>query len=113
MAESNGAARARIAPTLTGEDLAEMLAMADFCISCGGSLHFSKPEPGGVMERLIGLKLIQRKKPPREINGAKVGISSNGYVHSLTTLGWLTLLTRAEQEMAHLLPAEAPHEGDE
>ena len=56
-----GMRRARLAPQLTGEDLAEMLALADFCISCRGSLHFSPPSP--VTQRLIDLKLIERRKP--------------------------------------------------
>lgn len=103
-----GMERARIAPTLTGEDLAEMLALADFCISCGGSLHFAKPAP--LTQRLIDLKLVERKKPPGEIDGVKIGISRNGYVHRLTKLGWLTLLTRAEDEMRHILPPEPQEE---
>lgn len=93
---SIGMKRAQIAPTLTGEDLAEMLALADFCISCGGSLHFHKPGP--VVQRLLDLKLVERVRHKPE--------DSRKNLHRLTKLGWLTLLTRAETEMRHLLPAE-------
>ncbi|MBU8540230.1 hypothetical protein [Falsiroseomonas tokyonensis] len=101
---SAGFERARLAPLLRGEDLAEMLALAEVGVCCGGSLHFTKPTQ--VTLRLIELKLVERKKPPREVDGVKQGISANGYVHRLTKLGWLTLLTRAEHEMRHLLPPE-------
>jgi hypothetical protein len=93
---SIGMKRAQIAPTLTGEDLAEMLALADFCISCGGSLHFHKP--GSVVQRLLDLKLVERVRYKPE--------DRTKNLHRLTKLGWLTLLTRAETEMRHLLPAE-------
>ena len=91
-----GIKRAQIAPTLTGEDLAEMLALADFCISCGGSLHFHKPGPA--VQRLLDLKLVERVRYKPE--------DRTKNLHRLTKLGWLTLLTRAETEMRHLLPAE-------
>lgn len=91
-----GFRRAQIAPTLTGAELAEMLALAEFCISCGGSLHFTRPSP--LQERLIGLGLVERV---RHEPGA-----SRKNLHRLTKLGWLTLLTRAEAEMKHLLPVE-------
>ncbi len=93
---SIGMKRAQIAPTLTGADLAEMLALADFCISCGGSLHFHKPGP--IVQRLLDLKLVERVRYKPE--------DRTKNLHRLTKLGWLTLLTRAEQEMKHLLPTE-------
>lgn len=96
MAKDLGFQRSRIAPTLTGEDLEEMLALADFCVSCGGSLHFTKPSP--LIQRLVAMKLVERVTQPDLSRGARL--------HRLTKLGWLTLLTRAGQEMAHLLPAE-------
>jgi len=91
-----GRQRSRIAPLLTGEDLAELLALADFCISCGGSLNFSKPSDMAV--RLKALRLVEWVSQPELSRGTKL--------HRLTTLGWLTLLTRAEHEMRHLLPKE-------
>lgn len=93
---SLGFERARIAPLLTGDDLAEMLALADFCLACGGSHHCRPPE--GVSKRLIELKLVER--------APLAGAPRGNHIRRLTTLGWLTLLTRAEKEMAHLLPRE-------
>lgn len=89
-----GMQRARIAPLLTGEDLAELFALADFCISCGGSLHFDKPSLLSV--RLKALRLVEWIPQPE--------VSRRVQSHRLTKLGWLTLLTRAENEMQHLMP---------
>jgi hypothetical protein len=91
-----GAQRARIAPLLTGEDLAELLALADFCIGAGGSLHFGKRSD--LTKRLKALRLIEWTKP--------ADLSRDARLTRLTKLGWLTLLTRAEDEMRHLLPPE-------
>lgn len=89
-----GMQRARIAPLLTGEDLAELLALAEFCLSTGGTLNFMKPSPLAI--RLKKLRLVEWLPQPHLTRGAKL--------YKLTTLGWLTLLTRAENEMRHLLP---------
>lgn len=89
-----GKQRSRIAPLLKGDELAEMLALADFCISCGGSLHFGSP--GDLARRLKALRLTEWVLQPK--------IGRHARLHKLTTLGWLTLLTRAENEMRHLLP---------
>lgn len=91
-----GHQRSRIAPLLTGEDLAELLALADFCLASGGSLHFTKPSDLAI--RLKQLRLTEWVPQP--------GLSRGTKLHRLTKLGWLTLLTRAETEMQHLLPPE-------
>jgi hypothetical protein len=97
-----GRQRARIAPLLTGEDLAELLALADFCIASGGSFHHGKPSSLSV--RLARLRLIELAPNPHRPRAPKL--------HRLTKLGWFTLLTRAGQEMRHLLPpADAEIEG--
>lgn len=88
--------RSRIAPLLTGVELAELLALADFCISSGGSFHFTKPS--ALAMRLKELRLVEWVRQPE--------MSPRTRLHRLTTLGWLTLLTRAENEMRHLLPDE-------
>lgn len=95
-----GRDRARIAPLLTGEDLAELLALAEFSVICGGSFHFQPPQ--GTAKRLMDLGLVER---------VRTGIARGPHARRLTQLGWLTLLTRAEAEMAHLFPAhpEAAH----
>jgi hypothetical protein len=90
-----GEQRARIAKLLTGEDLAGLFALADFCISCGGSVAFGKLSD--LIKRLIALRLIETFRPPEPPHLRSV---------RLTKLGWLTLLTRAETEMRHLLPME-------
>lgn len=90
-----GMQRARIAPLLTGEELAELLALADFQISCGGCVAFGKPSD--IQTRLRSLRLVERVR-----DAEAPGI----WIRRLTQLGWLTLLTRAETEMRHLLPAE-------
>lgn len=95
-----GLQRARIAPTLTGEQLAEMFALAEFCIGAGGSLCFGKPSPLGAS--LIALRLVERVPQP--------DLGRGSALHRLTKLGWLTLLTRAETEMAHLLPPEQEYD---
>lgn len=81
---------------LSGEQLAEMFALADFQIPCGGSLQFSKPSPLAIS--LIEFGLVERVRQ-RELG-------RGSYLHRLTDLGWLTLLTRAETEMKHILPPE-------
>ena len=90
-----GMQRARIAPLLTGEDLAELFALADFCLSSCGSFRFGKLSD--LDKRLIGLRLMETFRPlePPHIRSVR-----------LTKLGWFTLLTRAENEMRHLLPAD-------
>lgn len=88
--------RSRIAPILTGEDLAELFALADFCVSSGGSLCFGKPSD--LVVRLKTLRLVEWVPQPEISRGTKL--------HRLTKLGWLTLLTRAESEMRHLLPLD-------
>jgi hypothetical protein len=95
-----GRQRSQIAPLLTGEDLAEMLALADFSISVEGSLHFGTPSD--VMVRLKKLRLTEWVPQPKISRGTKI--------IKLTKLGWLTLLTRAETEMRHLLPKEGERE---
>lgn len=91
-----GRQRSRIAPLLTGEDLAELSALADFCIGSGGSLCFCKPSDLAV--RLRRFRLVEWVAQPELSRGTKL--------HRLTKLGWLTLLTRAENEMRHLMPEE-------
>lgn len=91
-----GMQRSRIAPILTGDDLAELLALADFCIANGGSLHFMPPSD--LSKRLKKLRLTEWMPQPE--------LSRRTKLHRLTKLGWLTLLTRAEHEMSHLLPEE-------
>jgi hypothetical protein len=91
-----GMQRGRIAPLLTGDDLAELLALADFCIGAGGSLHFGKQSD--MTRRLKALRLIEWTRPPDLSRGARLA--------KLTKLGWLTLLTRARCEMRHILPTE-------
>lgn len=91
-----GRQRGKIAPLLTGEDLAELLALADFCVSCGGSLNFGRPSD--LAKRLKTLRLVEWVPQPELSRGTKL--------HRLTMLGWLTLLTRAEHEMRHLLAAD-------
>lgn len=95
-----GQQRSRIAPLLTGEDLAELFALADFCISNGGSLHFFPPSDLAI--RLKKLRLVEWMPQPELSRGTKL--------HRLTKLGWFTLLTRAEDEMRHLLPDEDCHD---
>lgn len=90
-----GMQRSRIAPLLTGEELAELFALADFCVGAGGSLHFGKLSP--MAHRLKKLRLMEWVREPEK---------HDGRLHRLTKLGWLTLLTRAETEMRHLLPSE-------
>ena len=94
--EDVGMKRSRIAPTLSGEELAELFALAEFCVSCGGSLSFGKPSE--LATRFVGLGLIERVR--------EAGLSRDARRVRLTKLGWLTLLTRAEHEMRHILPAE-------
>ena len=96
-----GMQRARIAPLLTGEELAELLALADFCVSCGGSMQFGKRSE--LAKRLAALRLTETFRPtePPHVRSVR-----------LTKLGWLTLLTRAEIEMRHLLPAEEVEHAD-
>lgn len=89
-----GMQRSRIAPLLTGEDLAELFALADFCIGAGGSLHFGKVSP--MARRLKDLRLTEWTREPEH----------SGRLVRLSKLGWLTLLTRCESEMRHLLPPE-------
>jgi hypothetical protein len=91
-----GMQRSRIASLLTGEELAELFALADFCIYAGGSLHFGKPSDLAV--RLKSLRLVEWVPQPEINRGTKLC--------RLTKLGWLTLLTRAENELRHLLPPE-------
>jgi len=91
-----GMQRSRIAPLLTGEDVAELLALADFCIGADGSLHFVRPSD--LACRLKALRLVEWVRRPDLGRGARL--------HRLTKLGWLTLLTRAEHEMRHFLPQE-------
>lgn len=91
-----GRQRSRIAPLLTGDDLAELLALADFCIASGGSLCFMPPSD--LSKRLKKLRLTEWIPQPELSRGTKM--------HRLTKLGWLTLLTRSEHEMRHLLPEE-------
>lgn len=91
-----GMQRSRIAPLLTGEDLGELFALADFCISAGGSLHFGKPSD--LAQRLKALRLVEWVRQPELSRGSRL--------HRLTKLGWLTLLTRSEHEMRHIIPAE-------
>lgn len=88
--------RARIAQLLTGEELAELFALADFCISSGGILQFSKPSLLTI--RLRALRLVEWVPQPEISRGTRM--------YRLTKLGWLTLLTRAESEMQHLMPKE-------
>ena len=95
-----GMQRARIAPLLTGEDLGELLALAEFGVCAGGSLHFG-PSPASAV-RLKRLRLVEWVPQPEVGRGTRL--------RRLTKLGWLTLLTRAETEMRHLLP---PDEEDE
>jgi hypothetical protein len=90
-----GMQRARIAPLLTGEELAELLALANFQICSGGSVAFGKPSD--MEARLKSLRLLERVR-----DAEAPGI----WIRRLTQLGWLTLLTRAENEMRHLLPVE-------
>jgi hypothetical protein len=94
-----GMQRARIAPLLTGEELAELLALAYFQICSGGSVAFGKPSD--METRLRSLRLVERVR-----DAAAPGI----WIRRLTQLGWLTLLTRAESEMRHLLPVPEPVE---
>ena len=95
-----GMQRTRIAPLLTGEDLAELLALADFYFSSGGSLQFVKAGDGA--RRLKTLRLVEWVPQPQ--------LGRGRHLHRLTTLGWLTLLTRAETEMRHILPAKKEYE---
>jgi len=90
-----GMQRARIAPLLTGEDLAELLALADFCVSSGGAFQFGKRSD--LAKRLADMRLTETFRPsdPPHVRSVR-----------LTNLGWITLLTRAENEMRHLLPPE-------
>lgn len=90
-----GMQRARIAPLLTGEELAELFALADFQIGAGGSVQFSKPSD--LEKRLKSLRLVERVRDT-EAPGLKI--------LRLTQLGWFALLTRAENEMRHLMPVE-------
>ena len=91
-----GMQRARIAPLLTSEDLAELFALADFCLASGGSLQFVKAGDGA--RRLKALRLVEWVPQPQLGRGC--------HLHRLTMLGWLTLLTRAETEVRHLLPVD-------
>ncbi len=97
-----GRQRARIAPLLTGEELAELFALADICISAGGSLRHGKPSP--LATRLRALRLVEWVAAIPPVRGLRL--------QRLTKLGWLTLLTRAEHEMRHLLPLEEVPEND-
>lgn len=90
-----GMQRSRIALLLTGEELEELFALANFCISAGGCLQFAKVSDLAV--RLRSLRLVEWVPQPEMSRGTKL--------HRLTKLGWLTLLTRAESEMQHVLPA--------
>lgn len=90
-----GMQRSRIAPLLSGEELAEMFALADFQISAGGSVVFGKPSD--MEKRLKSLRLVERVR-----DAGAPGLK----IRRLTQLGWLTLLTRAEHEMRHLLPPD-------
>lgn len=102
MSDDIGMQRARIAPLLTGEDMAELLALADFTIAAGGSLRFGSKAVDPLTQRLIGMGLVERARV--ELRGSTA--TRRASKHRLTKLGWLTLLTRAENEMAHLLPKE-------
>ena len=95
-----GRQRSRIAPLLTGEDLAELFALADFCVIGHGSLNFVGPSD--LAKRLKKLRLVEWIPQPELSRGTKL--------HRLTKLGWLTLLTRAEGEMRHLMPEETDDE---
>ena len=68
-------------------------ALADCCVVCGGSMVFGKRSD--VAKRLTALRLTEQFRPtePPHVRSVR-----------LTELGWLTLLTRAENEMRHLLP---------
>lgn len=92
-----GMQRARIAPMLTGEELAELFALADFTLSAGGSLRWGRPA-SAIEIRLKALRLTEWVRRP--------DISRGTHMIRLTKLGWLTLLTRCEREMRHLLPLD-------
>lgn len=101
-----GVQRARLAPKLTGEQIAELLALAEMTLCCGGSLTFGMRHLEGTCRTLGDMRLIEAVRPPEE------KLTAGSRKIRLTKLGWLTLLTRCEAEMAHLLPAVEEAEGE-
>ncbi len=101
---SIGAARAALAPSLTAEDVAELLALAEFSVSVGGSLTFDMrhlQEPYARWEA-AGLTIASRHP----------GMTPGSRKVRLTELGWLVLLDRCRDEMQHFLPPEEHEDGE-
>jgi hypothetical protein len=101
-----GMQRAALAPKLTGEQIAELLALAEMTICCGGSLTFNMRHREGECATLIEMGLAEATRPAAE------NLTAGTRKIILTKLGWLTLLTRCEAEMAAILPAVDNAEGE-
>jgi hypothetical protein len=99
-----GMQRAALAPKLTGEQLAEMLALAEMTLCCGGSLTFNMRHREGLLAGLIKLGLAEATRPAELSPGTRKVI--------LTKLGFLTLLTRCKTEMAAILPVVEDADGE-
>ena len=101
-----GAERARLAPALTGEQLAELLALAEMTICAGGSLSFGMRHREGICAELIGMGLAEAVRPEttQRTPGTRKIL--------LTKLGFCTLFTRCETEMAAILPQQQDEDAE-